>query len=165
MADTVKIYIDDQAYDVPKGTNLVDAAKWVGNDIPVFCYHPKMKPVGMCRMCLVEMGSINRDRATGEVVLDDKGNPTIRWFPKLQTACTTTVSDGLGHSHAHRAGHAGARERGRVPADQPPARLPDLRQGRRVPAAKPDDGLWSRHEPHELTPTRCTSTSTSRWAT
>ncbi len=95
MADTVKIYIDDQAYDVPKGTNLVDAAKWVGNDIPVFCYHPKMKPVGMCRMCLVEMGSINRDRATGEVVLDDKGNPTIRWFPKLQTACTTTVSDGL----------------------------------------------------------------------
>ncbi len=95
MADTVKIYIDDQAYDVPKGTNLVDAAKWIGNDIPVFCYHPKMKPVGMCRMCLVEMGSINRDRATGEVVLDDKGNPTIRWFPKLQTACTTTVSEGL----------------------------------------------------------------------
>ncbi len=95
MADTVKIYIDDQAYDVPKGSNLVDAAKWIGNDIPVFCYHPKMKPVGMCRMCLVEMGSIQRDRATNEVVLDDKGNPQIRWFPKLQTACTTTVSEGL----------------------------------------------------------------------
>ncbi|MCC6804722.1 MAG: (2Fe-2S)-binding protein, partial [Anaerolineae bacterium] len=95
MADTVKIYIDDQAYDVPKGANLVDAAKQLGNDIPVFCYHPKMKPVGMCRMCLVEMGNIQRDRATNEVMLDDKGNPQIRWFPKLQTACTTTVSDGL----------------------------------------------------------------------
>jgi NADH-quinone oxidoreductase subunit G len=95
MANTVKIYIDDQAYEVPAGTNLVDAAKWIGNDIPVFCYHPKMKPVGMCRMCLVEMGMIEKDRATGEVVLDDKGSPKIRWMPKLQTACTTTVSDGL----------------------------------------------------------------------
>lgn len=95
MADTVRIYIDDQAYEVPKGANLVDAAKQLGNDIPVFCYHPKMTPVGMCRMCLVEMGSITKDRETGEFVLDDKGNPQIRWFPKLQTACTTTVSDGL----------------------------------------------------------------------
>jgi NADH-quinone oxidoreductase subunit G len=95
MADTVKIYIDDQQYDVAKGANLVDAAKLLGNDIPVFCYHPKMKPVGMCRMCLVEMGTINRDRATNEILLDDKGQPQVRWMPKMQTACTTTVSDGL----------------------------------------------------------------------
>jgi NADH-quinone oxidoreductase subunit G len=95
MSDTVKIYIDDQSYDVPKGMNLVDAAKNLGNDIPVFCYHPKMAPVGMCRMCLVEMGSIEKDRATGEIVLDDKGNPKVRMMPKLQTACTTTVYDGL----------------------------------------------------------------------
>jgi NADH-quinone oxidoreductase subunit G len=95
MANNVKIYIDDQMYEVPTGTNLVDAAKWIGNDIPVFCYHPKMKPVGMCRMCLVEMGSIVKDRNTGEVTLDENGNPQIRWFPKLQTACTTVVSDGL----------------------------------------------------------------------
>lgn len=95
MTNTVKIYIDDQAYDVPAGTNLVDAAKWIGNDIPVFCYHPKMDPVGMCRMCLVEMGNIVKDRETGEVTLDEQGNPQIRWFPKLQTACTTVVSDGL----------------------------------------------------------------------
>lgn len=91
----VKIYIDDQEYEVPAGTNLVDAAKWIGNDIPVFCYHPKMKPVGMCRMCLVEMGNIVKDRATGEVQLDENGKAQIRWMPKLQTACTTVVSDGL----------------------------------------------------------------------
>jgi NADH-quinone oxidoreductase subunit G len=95
MAGTVKIIIDDREYDVPAGANLVDAARIVGNDIPVFCYHPKMAPVGMCRMCLVEMGTIQKDRATGEVLKDDKGNPQVRWFPKLQTACTTNVSDGL----------------------------------------------------------------------
>ena len=49
MSDTVKIVIDDVEYEVPKGQNLVDVAKWhADNDIPVFCYHPKMDPVGMC---------------------------------------------------------------------------------------------------------------------
>jgi NADH-quinone oxidoreductase subunit G len=95
MADTVKIIIDDQEYEVPAGINLVDAAKRIGNDVPVFCYHPKMEPVGMCRMCLVEMGSFMRDRETGEYVLDDNGNKQVRWFPKLQTACTNNTSADL----------------------------------------------------------------------
>jgi NADH-quinone oxidoreductase subunit G len=95
MTNTVKIIIDDKEYEFPAGTTVVDAAKWHDIDIPVFCYHPKLDPVGMCRMCLVEMGNIEKDRATGEVVLDEKGSPKIRWMPKLQTACTTRVSDGL----------------------------------------------------------------------
>ncbi|MDX1994245.1 MAG: NADH-quinone oxidoreductase subunit NuoG [bacterium] len=96
MTNTVRIIIDDRAFEVPAGTNLVDVAKWYAdNDIPVFCYHPKMEPVGMCRMCLVEMGTIEKDRATGQVVVDENGNPKVRWMPKLQTACTQKVSDGL----------------------------------------------------------------------
>ena len=96
MSDTVKINIDGNEYEVAAGSNLVDAAKWhAGNDIPVFCYHPKMDPVGMCRMCLVELGTPARDRATGDLVLNDDGSPQIRYFPKLQTACTTVVSDGM----------------------------------------------------------------------
>ncbi len=96
MADTVKVNIDGKEYDAPKGANLVDFAKSIGNDIPVFCYHPKMKPVGMCRMCLVEQGSIAKDRATGQVQLDDQGNPKIAWMPKMQTACTTNLTgDGM----------------------------------------------------------------------
>lgn len=96
MTDKVKIYIDDVEYEVDAGANLVDMAKWYAdNDIPVFCYHPKMDPVGMCRMCLVEMGIIEKDRETGEVLLDDDGKPKVRWFPKLQTACTQIVSDGM----------------------------------------------------------------------
>ena len=96
MTETVRIIIDDVEYRVPKGANLVDAAKAVaGNDIPVFCYHPKLAPVGMCRMCLVEQGQVAIDKATGEFQRDDKGNLAARWMPKLQTACTQTVADGM----------------------------------------------------------------------
>jgi NADH-quinone oxidoreductase subunit G len=95
MTDLVTIYIDDVAYQVPKGANLVDAAKMVGNDVPVFCYHPKLAPVGMCRMCLVELGNVQYDKDTKQMQVDDKGQPVIRWQPKLATACTTTVAEGL----------------------------------------------------------------------
>ncbi|NDJ79199.1 MAG: NADH-quinone oxidoreductase subunit NuoG [Chloroflexi bacterium] len=95
MAETVTITIDGQQFQVPKGINLVDAAKMSGTDIPVFCYHPKMDPVGMCRMCLVELGSVVTNRETGEPDVDDNGDPVVRWFPKLQTACTQTVSEGM----------------------------------------------------------------------
>jgi NADH-quinone oxidoreductase subunit G len=96
MSDTVKIIIDDKEYDVPAGENLVDMAKWYADvDIPVFCYHPKMSPAGMCRMCLVKMGTIQKDRETGEVLLDEGGDPQVRWWPTLQTACTQMTSDGL----------------------------------------------------------------------
>ena len=53
---------------------LVDAAKYGDVEIPVFCYEPKLgQPVGACRMCLVE----------------------IEGIPKLQTACSTPVKDGM----------------------------------------------------------------------
>lgn len=95
MADIVTITIDGRDYQVPAGMNLVDAAKMLGTDIPVFCYHPKMKPVGMCRMCLVELGSISVNRETGKPELDEQGEPVVRWFPKLQTACTQTTYEGM----------------------------------------------------------------------
>ena len=69
----VNVTIDDQQVSVPKGTLIVEAAKQVGVDIPVFCYHPKMKPVGACRMCFVE----------------------IEKMPRPQTACTTPVGEGM----------------------------------------------------------------------
>jgi|AMZC01.1.fsa_nt_AMZC01007038.1_7 NADH-quinone oxidoreductase subunit G len=95
MADTVTILIDGQEYQVPAGMNLVDAAKMHGITIPVFCYHPKMAPVGMCRMCMVELGSVVINRETGQPERDEQGNPVVRWMPKLQTACTQTVSAGM----------------------------------------------------------------------
>lgn len=95
-AKLVKINIDGKEYELPAGGNLVDLAKWhADNDIPVFCYHPKMEPVGMCRMCVVELGMVEKDRQSGEILRDEKGDAKVRWFPKLQTACTQTVSDGM----------------------------------------------------------------------
>lgn len=73
MPDLVKVTIDGRETLVPKGTLITDAAKQVGIEIPVFCYHEKMHPVGACRMCLVEIEKV----------------------PRLQTACTTPVADGM----------------------------------------------------------------------
>ena len=95
MAKEVTLTIDGQQVTVPAGTLVVDAAKMAGIDIPVFCYHPKMEPVGMCRMCLVEIGRPVIDRATGKPVLNEDGTPQIRFFPKLETACTNPVSEGM----------------------------------------------------------------------
>ncbi len=94
MTKTVNLTIDETRVTVPEGTLVVDAAKQAGIDIPVFCYHPKMEPVGMCRMCLVEVGRPVIDRASGQVVLED-GQPKIQFLPKLETACTNTVSEGM----------------------------------------------------------------------
>lgn len=69
----VNLTINGKKITVPKGTLLVEAAKMAGFEIPVFCYHPKLKPVGACRMCLVE----------------------IEKMPRLQTACTTPVAEGM----------------------------------------------------------------------
>lgn len=70
---TVTLTIDGRQATVAKGTLVVEAAKSVGVDIPVFCYEPRLAPVGACRMCLV----------------------SIERMPKLQTACTTPVADGM----------------------------------------------------------------------
>jgi NADH-quinone oxidoreductase subunit G len=51
----VNLTIDGRALAVPDGTLVVEAAKLLGIEIPVFCYHHKLEPVGACRMCLVEI--------------------------------------------------------------------------------------------------------------
>ena len=95
MAKTVTITVDNVKVTVPDGTLVVDAAKKAGIDIPVFCYHPKMEPVGMCRQCLVEIGRPMFDRATGQPVLETDGSPKMQFMPKLETACTNPVSEGM----------------------------------------------------------------------
>ncbi|MDQ3571248.1 MAG: NADH-quinone oxidoreductase subunit NuoG [Actinomycetota bacterium] len=70
----ITIVVDGLEVETTDGTMLVDAAKSGDVEIPVFCYEPKLgPPVGACRMCLVEVEGI----------------------PKLQTACSTPVRDGM----------------------------------------------------------------------
>ena len=71
--DQITLTIDGQSVTVPKGTLILDAAKTLGIDIPIFCSHPKMEPVAVCRMCLIEV---------------DK-------MPKLQPACAIPVAEGM----------------------------------------------------------------------
>jgi NADH-quinone oxidoreductase subunit G len=78
----VNISINDTELQVPKGELIVESIKRFGLEVPIFCYHPRMKPVGMCRMCLVEVGMKQPDG-------------TIRKMPKPQTACTLPASEGL----------------------------------------------------------------------
>ena len=71
--DLVNLTIDGVPVSVPKGTLLVEAAKQIKQEIPVYCYHTKLGPAGLCRVCLVE----------------------IEGMPKLQIGCNTPVADGM----------------------------------------------------------------------
>ena len=51
----VSLTIDGQALEVPKGTLVIRAAELMGVQIPRFCDHPLLDPVGACRQCLVEV--------------------------------------------------------------------------------------------------------------
>jgi NADH-quinone oxidoreductase subunit G len=78
-ADLVTVTIDDVEVSVPKGTLVIRAAEQVGVQIPRFCDHPLLAPVGACRQCLVEV--------------PDAGNG--RPIPKPQASCTLAVADGM----------------------------------------------------------------------
>jgi NADH-quinone oxidoreductase subunit G len=70
----VTLTIDGREVTVPKGTLVVEAAKKLAIEIPVFCYHHKLDPVGACRLCLAEISP----------------GP-----PRPTTACTTPVAEGM----------------------------------------------------------------------
>ncbi|HEX7927737.1 MAG TPA: 2Fe-2S iron-sulfur cluster-binding protein [bacterium] len=53
---TVKLTIDGKEVTVPAGTTIWEAAKELGTDIPVLCHNPRLRPVGVCRMCVVDVG-------------------------------------------------------------------------------------------------------------
>jgi NADH-quinone oxidoreductase subunit G len=78
----VTITINGIEIEVPKGELIVEAVKRIGGDIPIFCYHPRMKPVGMCRMCFVELGYKQQDGS-------------VRMMPKPQTACTLPADENM----------------------------------------------------------------------
>src|SRR3954454_5846222 len=53
---TVSLTIDGRALTVPEGTTIWQAAKDAGIDIPVLCHDERYDPVGVCRMCVVDVG-------------------------------------------------------------------------------------------------------------
>ncbi len=75
--EMITVVIDGFEVSVPKGTLVIRAAEKLGIQIPRFCDHPLLKPVGACRQCLVEI-EING-----------------RAFPKPQVSCTIPVEPGM----------------------------------------------------------------------
>jgi NADH-quinone oxidoreductase subunit G len=71
--DVVTLTIDGKEVQAPRGELLIKAAQEHGTYIPRFCWHERMKPVGMCRMCLVE----------------------VEGMRGLQISCATPVADGM----------------------------------------------------------------------
>jgi NADH-quinone oxidoreductase subunit G len=53
--ETVKLTIDDREVTVPKGTNVLEAARRIGVEISAFCYHPGLPIAAVCRQCLVKV--------------------------------------------------------------------------------------------------------------
>ncbi len=72
MAD-VTFTVDGKKLTAPAGTLLIDACKAAGIEVPAFCYYPGLSLQAACRMCVVRLEKV----------------------PKLQTACTTTVAEGM----------------------------------------------------------------------
>jgi NADH-quinone oxidoreductase subunit G len=70
---TVTLTVDGKQITTPAGTLLIEACKSVGIDVPSFCYYPGLSLQGACRMCVVR----------------------VEKMPKLQTACTTPVAEGM----------------------------------------------------------------------
>ena len=87
------VTIDGKAIEFEGKHMLLQFAIDQGIEIPYFCYHPAMSIPTNCRMCLVEVGTQSRDRATGEWQVDENGNPVIMWGRKPNTACNTPLGD------------------------------------------------------------------------
>jgi NADH dehydrogenase/NADH:ubiquinone oxidoreductase subunit G len=54
--EKIRVTIDGQQIEVPKGTTILDAASQLGIEIPVVCYHPNLTANGLCRVCSVDIG-------------------------------------------------------------------------------------------------------------
>ena len=77
VVDMITVVVDGFEVTVPKGTLVIRAAEKLGIQIPRFCDHPLLDPVGACRQCLVDI-EING-----------------RAFPKPQASCTIPVEPGM----------------------------------------------------------------------
>jgi NADH-quinone oxidoreductase subunit G len=73
VKELVNLTIDGKPLSVPKGTNLIEAAKTLGIEIPHYCYHPHLSIAGNCRMCQVK----------------------ITGAPKMEIACNMMVREGM----------------------------------------------------------------------
>ena len=88
--ELVTITIDDTTLSVPKGTLVIRAAEMIGVQIPRFCDHPLLEPVGACRQCLVEVEGQRKPLASCTT--------TVTEGMVVRTQCTSAAADAAQHS-------------------------------------------------------------------
>src|ERR671911_242480 len=88
-SDEVTLTIDGVEVSVPKNTLVIRAAERIGVQIPRFCDHPLLAPVGACRQCLVEVAMPAPDGGQPRTMMGPPGRV------KAQASCTMPVSEGM----------------------------------------------------------------------
>ena len=68
-----KLTVNGKEITVPDGTNLIEAAREAGVEVPHYCYHPGLSIAGQCRLCMVDIDKV----------------------PRPQIACNTQVAEGM----------------------------------------------------------------------
>ena len=102
--EKIKVKVDGYELEVPKltpdwqgklaPTTMLQACEIARQEVPHYCYHPKLPIAGNCRMCLVEFGTqaLGPDR---KPVFNPDGTPKITKSPRPAIACATPVSPGM----------------------------------------------------------------------
>ena len=103
--EKIKVKVDGREIEVPKTTpdpisgkpiptTMIQACEIAKQDVPHYCYHPKLPVVGNCRMCLVEYGmpALGPDR---KPVSNPDGSVKIAKSPRPAIACATPISPGM----------------------------------------------------------------------
>jgi formate dehydrogenase major subunit len=85
----VNLTIDGRPVTVPGGTSLYDATRRLGIDVPVLCHHPRMSPVGVCRVCVVDVGA--RTFPAACVRACEEGMKVVTSGPRIDSARRTLV--------------------------------------------------------------------------
>ena len=68
-----RLTINGKEVEVPAGTNLIEAARLAGAEVPHYCYHPGLSVAGQCRLCMVDIEKV----------------------PRPQVGCNTLATDGM----------------------------------------------------------------------
>jgi NADH-quinone oxidoreductase subunit G len=103
--EKIKVKVDGCEIEVPKTmldpisgkpipTTMIQACEIAKQEVPHYCYHPKLPVVGNCRMCLVEYGmpALGPDR---KPILNADGSPKISKMPRPAISCATPISPGM----------------------------------------------------------------------
>ena len=95
----ITVTINDKEIKLEKAVTVLEAARSAGIKIPTLCYHEQLEKYGGCRLCLVE----------------------VEKMPRLQTACTLMVTDGMICQDRDRGDSRGEKGHTRISSYQSPA--------------------------------------------